>query len=272
MLKPSFKLITVLLLSTTILTACAQQEPNNGSTSQSTTNNQTAATSTSTSSTKSATETQKKAEEVQKFNIIGSWEATNQLSLNFNEDGSYTILRDGQAKAGTFRVAAEYDNTFLLKLTNYNPQTPGLDTYLYLTTNLDHTINVSNLGIFKSIGTSSKLPTALYLSNYLQEEPENAGDKLVGTWTNKNRENHVITTTNYNPDGSFERFSDASGIVTRGNFAVTSNETEVIITTTVPDHEPNQEKYTRNDAFTELTSTTPGFQTTYSKNILPTTR
>lgn len=266
MLKPSVKIAGILALSGLLLTACGNTA--NDSAQQESTSTQTSSV-TKTSTKNDDNYSQKKTAEDQEFNLIGSFEASSKLSLNFNSDGSYTILRDGKATAGTFRVAAQYDRVLLLKLTQFNEKTPDMDTYVYVTFNIDGSINVGNMGTFKSIGTPKKIESSLYLANYLEDAPETSSDKMVGTWTNKNPDSHVIVTTNYNPDGTFERYSDASGMVTRGNFAVTTDDTKVHVTTTVSGREPAQENFTRNDNFTELTTEEPGISITYVKNVLP---
>lgn len=207
-----------------------------------------------------------KDQEVEELgNLISTWQGENNSSINFGSDGSYTLKTNNTTVGGTYKIAGKYDQTVILKMANFNSKTPGLDTYVFVDFQKSKKISFGDLGTFTSLNKPEKIPVSLYLPNSLTEKTSNVSDLIIGTWSNQGSGDHVYVTTNYNPDGTFESFSDASGMVRKGRYSLTSNKDKIEITSTTDGQAPNKITYSVNKAFTEMTFREPGIVYVYKK-------
>lgn len=146
-----------------------------------------------------------------------------------NADNTLTIEPNGTwqfsgaiTSSGTLTIAAETDHTWLLKLYGFNNNIDGIGTYQLAVLNDSGTkMNFGYLGTFtRTTNATSTFDPTLYQANVLQT-PTDFNETLIGTWTTKNKDYDFQTTYNFNPDGTFERFSDGKGIADSGTYTAT---------------------------------------------------
>lgn len=258
----TFKIISILAFVAIFLSACSKK--NNEGTSSSV--SRPSKISLSSSSSAETTNSSSTAE-INIADLLGSWVNGNK-TLHFSEDGSYTFI-NGQTFAGTYAIGAAYDNTLLVKISNFNAHTPGLDSYTYVTKNKDGSINFGNFGTFKPSGTINTLVPSLYLADYLRSAPDTADQIVVGTWSNNGSSNHTYITYNFNPDRTVERFSDGSGMVSKGHYSLTAKGETFYITFNFAGQEPQTTTFKMSDNYTKMTQSESGITMAFVKNDYP---
>lgn len=262
-MKKKLSVIVTLISATFLLTACGGPNKSASKTSSDVT--------TKTSKKASVKKSKKKAEKEKKdsqekiSNLIGTWQTSNNDSISFANDGSYTFSTAEGNRAGVFSIAGQYDQTLIVKMTNFDKKTPGLDTYLTFKLDSDNALSFGEYSGFKSLGKNTEIPSKLFMAKYLTSAPTTVSQKIIGTWTNQGTESHTYSTTSYNPDGTFESFSDASGFVSKGRYSVTGDDSKIEITSTRDDQVPHKIMYTMSKDFTVMTQNEPGIVFTYHK-------
>ncbi len=252
-------------VSALTLTACSTKQSANQTSSSTKVSTSTTSKSNSTSKT---TVSSKPVEELNQ-NLVTTWQGQNNASISFAADGSYTLSTNTKKVAGLYKIAGKYEETLVLKMSNFDSKTPGLDSYVTISFNPDSSIELGSLGHFTALSTPAQVPTNLLLPNYLKEKPESPRDLIVGTWSNQNTKEHVFITTNYNQDGTYERYSDASGFVSRGRYSLTNKGEKIELSFVSEEKDPSTQTFTVNPEFTTLTENEPGIVHVYSKSNLP---
>lgn len=259
--KP-IKIISILALIALFFSACSNQKTTSKSSSSSS-----KATSSKVQSSSSGKNqnTNNTTSETNIADLLGSW-VNGDKTLHFSEDGSYTFI-NGKTFAGTYAIGAAYDDTLLVKISNFNGHTPGLDSYTYITKNKDGSINFGAFaGTFKPSGEIKTLTPHLYLADALKTAPTSAEQMVVGTWSNNGTNDHTYITYNFNPDRTVERFSDGSGQISTGHYSLTANGDTFYITFNFNGQDPKTTTFKMTDDFSKMTQSEDGITMSFWKN------
>ena len=151
-------------------------------------------------------------------NLVGIWVQDDQ-SLTIDRAGNWAL--DGAINSsGTFTVGADFDQTKMIKLYGFNQNIGGIGTYFIANFNKDSTkMGFGYLGQFtRSTDIANTINSDVFQANY-QNEPVDFSRSVLGTWTIvEGTEFH--NTWNYNPDGTFELYSDGRGDARTGTYSV----------------------------------------------------
>ncbi len=195
--------------------------------SSSSSSEMTSSTTTEESSSSSSTETTQISESHSEIpvpietrrNIVGTWKQENQ-TLTVQSDGTWQLTGEINS-SGTLTVAADFEDTQLLKLYGFNENIDGIGTYFIANFNQDSTkMGFGYLGQFNRLGnvTEVNLSTDVF-QNDIQTTPVDFNTTILGTWTIKEG-TEFHNTWNYNPDGTFVTFSQGRGQAMTGEYRV----------------------------------------------------
>lgn len=152
-------------------------------------------------------------------NIVGTWKQNNQ-TLTVDTDGNWQLTGKINS-SGQLTVAADFDNTQMLQLYGFNLNLDGLGTYFIANFNDDST--KMGFGYLGQFTRSGDVPAETLSPNIFQHEylttPVDFNFNILGTWTIKEG-TEFHNTWNYNPDGTFELFSDGRGESMTGDYTV----------------------------------------------------
>lgn len=151
-------------------------------------------------------------------NLVGTWEQDNQ-TLTIDRAGNWE-LEGAINSSGTFTVGADFDQTKMIKLYGFNENIGGIGTYFIANFNGDSSkMGFGYLGQFtRSTDLTSVVNSGVYQADY-QTEAVDFSRNVLGTWTiTEGTEFH--NTWNYNPDGTFELFSQGLGEARTGTYSV----------------------------------------------------
>ncbi|WP_125767261.1 lectin-like domain-containing protein [Lapidilactobacillus wuchangensis] len=261
-----FRKFLLVLLPLFFLLAACQSQPATKTSSQSTT-----------SSKKATTSTKKKVRNKVKLTavpLIGTWKTSDGIQFTFNPDGKWVYETSNGAKTdGTFQVAGGYGRDVLLKLHGLDQGIGGIGNYLGVRFDTTHKkLNIVGFGHFTLAGEASHITTDLLMTKAFSGTPNTLREELVGTWMNTDENATDAITTNYNPDGTYERYSSANKEVEEGRFAVVNNHSDtkkLEIKLSPSNSKAYTLNFTRDNGISQLTSSSKGVATTYVKNQMP---
>lgn len=152
-------------------------------------------------------------------NLVGTWEQSKQ-TLTVDTDGNWQLTGKINS-SGQLTVAADFNHTQMVQLYGFNQNLDGLGTYFIANFNDDSTrMGFGYLGQFTRVGD---VPTTTLSPNIFQHKylttPVDFNTNILGTWTIKTG-TEFHNTWNYNPDGTFELYSDGRGQSTTGDYTV----------------------------------------------------
>ncbi|MHC5269588.1 hypothetical protein ACYSNO_10445 [Enterococcus sp. LJL98] len=222
------KLSVLLLFGLLLFSACRPKDtPPVTSSSSENTSSSLVNESTSESKTETSTEQTSKPSESHseapipidtQRNLVGTWTQENQRLIVY-PNGDWEL--SGKINStGTLTVAADFDQTKMIKLDGFNQNIDGIGTYFIVHFNPDSTkIGFGYLGQFTRSGEQKEtLSDKLFQPNY-QQTAIDFNQNILGTWTIKEG-TEFHNTWNYNPDGTFEMYSEGRGSATRGTYKV----------------------------------------------------
>lgn len=166
-----------------------------------------------------------------KANLVGTWQQEGQ-TLTVDSFGNWQLAGKINS-AGNLTVAADFDQTKMVKLYGFNSNIAGIGTYFIAQFNADSSkMNFGYLGSFTRAGqTNDTLVRTIYQPAYLTE-PIDFSNHIIGTWT-LTEGIEFRDTRNFNPDGSLDIFSDGRGEALTGRYSVKyleNNRIELTIT------------------------------------------
>lgn len=153
-------------------------------------------------------------------NLVGTWLQDGQ-SLTIDAAGNWH-LSGTINNSGTLTIGADFNQTKMVKLYQFNQNIDGIGTYFIANFNQDSTkMNFGYLGKFTRSGTATEtLDETLFQSNH-QTVAIDFSYSLLGTWT-ITEGTEFQNTWNYNPDGTFETYSEGRGEAQTGTYTVKS--------------------------------------------------
>ncbi|MFD1411699.1 hypothetical protein [Lapidilactobacillus gannanensis] len=264
-MKQFRKFLLLLLPLIFLLTACQSQTTTKNSGRTSSSSKQT--------STSSKTTSNKKVK-LTTVPLIGTWTTSAGVKFTFNPDGKWIYETSNGAKTdGTFQIAGATGRDVLVKLHGLDQDIGGIGNYLGV--RFDTTkkkLMIVGFGRFTLTGEASQLTTDLLLPKAFSGTPNTFREELVGTWMNTDESATDALTTNYNPDGTYERYSSVSKQVETGKFMVISNHSDnkkLEIKYTPATGKAYTTSFTRDNGISQLTTSSKGIVTTYVKNQIP---
>lgn len=223
------KILVIALSFLIILTACNRQtSPTDESTQVSTTH----------STSEPAISESSTSEELTVYpaNIVGTWKQEN-LTLTVDSDGNWQFSGNIISQ-GTLQVAAATNDMKLLKFYGFDTEIDNIGNYFIARFNESSTsLNLGYLGNFLREGdTEQELSDLTYMD--VVEGEIDFSQSIIGTWINENPDYHYQSVWNYNPDGTFEIYSDGKGEASFGIYRVESlDEHRINLYTTYEDNE-----------------------------------
>lgn len=216
-----------LLFMLVFISACTPKpttQTTTQSTTPSTTSSQVKESSSTTATTNSSTtlpieSSSEKPIPVQtKANLVGTWQQEGQ-TLTVDSSGNWQL--SGKINSsGNLTVAADFDQTKMVKLYGFNSNIAGIGTYFIAQFNPDSSkLNFGYLGSFTRVGqTNDLLVRTIYQPAYLTE-PIDFSNHIIGTWT-LTEGIEFRDTRNFNPDGSLDIYADGRGEAMTGRYSV----------------------------------------------------
>jgi hypothetical protein len=264
-MKQFRKLLLGLLPLLLLLTACQSQTSTKTSSS------------TTTSSKKATTSSKKPVRHQVKLTtvpLIGTWKTNDGVQFTLSPDGKWVYETSNGAKTdGTFQIAGGYGRDVLLKLHGLDQDIGGIGNYLGVRFDKTHKkLNIIGFGHFTLVGEASHITTDLLMPQAFSGTPATLREELVGTWMNTDENATDAITTNYNPDGTYERYSSANKEVEEGKFVVVNSHSDskkLEIKLSPTNSKAYTLSFTRDNGISQLTSTSKGVTTTYVKNQMP---
>lgn len=212
-------------MSLLILTACGRSSTPTDDSSRFTTeetsqgiSDDTSSSSVETSATETMGTSEEQANEVA-ATIVGTWEQAN-LTLMIDKDGHWQF--EGEINSqGTLKVGMESGLTKMVKLYGFNENIANIGNYFIAHINeANDKMSFGYLGTFHRVGnTVDELADTTYM-DVVETEGIDFSRSLLGTWTMRNKDYHYQSVWNYNPDGTFEIFSDGKGEAITGTYTV----------------------------------------------------
>jgi len=189
-------------------------------------------------------------------NLVGTWVQEN-LTLTIDEEGHWQ-LTGGITSQGTLKVAVDNGTIKMVKLYGFNVNIDSIGNYFIANINEDSSkMNFGYLGTFTRQGQAEHILTDHTYMDVLERETIDFNHNLLGTWTMKNKEYDFQNVWNYNPDGTFEVYSDGKGEAMTGTYQVDYLENDQInLTITYDGGETHTSDYTLRDG----TLTEAGFE------------
>jgi len=189
-------------------------------------------------------------------NLVGTWVQEN-LTLTIDEEGHWQ-LTGGITSEGTLKVAVDNGTIKMVKLYGFNVNIDSIGNYFIANINEDSSkMNFGYLGTFTRQGQAEHILTDHTYMDVLERETIDFNHNLLGTWTMKNKEYDFQNVWNYNPDGTFEVYSDGKGEAMTGTYQVDYLENDQInLTITYDGGETHTSDYTLRDG----TLTEAGFE------------
>ena len=153
-----------------------------------------------------------------KANLVGTWQQEGQ-NLTVDSLGNWQLTGKINS-SGTLTVAADFDQTKMVRLYGFNSNIAGIGTYFIAQFNPDSSkMNFGYLGSFTRLGqTNDTLVRTIYQPAYLTE-PIDFSNHIIGTWT-LTEGIEFRDTRNFNPDGSLDIYSDGRGEAMTGRYSV----------------------------------------------------
>lgn len=210
------------LLCTLFFISACQTKPTTPTTTQSSTSSQTQTSSssqaTTTSQTTSSTMSSSEVATQDQANLVGTWQQPNQ-QLTVDALGNWQLTGNINS-SGTLTVAADFEQTKMVKLYGFNSNIARIGTYFIAKLNDDSSkMNFGYLGTFTRTGPSAEaLSPTIYQPAYLTEAID-FSNHIIGTWT-LTEGIEFRDTRNFNPDGSLDIFSDGRGEALTGQYSV----------------------------------------------------
>lgn len=173
------------------------------------------------SQTESSFEESQSSEEIMAVaaNLVGTWQQEN-LKLIVDPNGNWQFSGDINSQ-GTLKVAVDSGNTKMVKLYGFNNNIDGIGNYFIANFNEDSSkMNFGYLGSFmRTAETDQKLEETTYMA-IVERDGIDYNQSLLGTWIMKDTEAHYQNVWNYNPDGTFEVYSDGKGEASQGTYRI----------------------------------------------------
>lgn len=189
-------------------------------------------------------------------NIVGTWTQEN-LTLTVDDQGHWQ-LTDGITSQGSLKVAVDNGNVKMVKLYGFNVSIDSIGNYFIAHFNHDSSkMTFGYLGTFSRQGTAKHTLADSAYMEVVEHEPIDFNHSLLGTWTMKNKEYDFQTVWNYNPDGTFEVYSDGKGEAMTGVYQVEYLENDRIRLTITYD---GGESHTSDYLLRDGTLTEEGFE------------
>lgn len=261
-----FKISAVFLVAVVLLSGCSTQ-----STSQNTK-------SSTESSSKEIKATSKKRTKTDLTTIplVGKWKNSSGVIFDFQDNGHWVYRTTGGAKTeGTYQLAGAYDKQILLKIHGLDQSIGGIGNYLGLAlSKKNKTLFIVGFGQFTLQGKAANIGTAnsVRVPAALNHTPTTAGELLVGTWMNTDESAETQLTTNFDPNGAYQRYNSATKQTETGAFKATIAQDDprsIKVTLTNRSSKMTTETYAANDTWTQLTISKNKVSTTYVKNQMP---
>lgn len=263
-MKHKVSLIMTLLASVCLLASCGQNEQQAKTSSRA---------SQSSARVKSS---QLKKTDLSTIQMIGQWQSTNGMTFSFGNDGKWTYQSTSTSPAsGTFQLAGAYQKQLLLKLHGLDQAIGGIGNYLGMKlSDNDQKLYIVGFGEFTPKSKIQNLTQSAKteMSNVINTTPQTPAQQLVGTWMNTDEDAADRLTTNFDPDGHYQRFSTQTNTVESGTFTAElaqNDPSQLTLTLTTQDGVESQESYEVNSAWTQLTSHKDQSSSIYVKNQMP---
>lgn len=208
------------------------------------------------SKTNATSETQEPIPDETQANLVGTWVQEN-LTLTIDEEGHWQ-LTGGITSQGTLKVAVDNGAIKMVKLYGFNVNIDSIGNYFIANVNEDsRKMNFGYLGTFTRQGQAEHVLTDNAYMDVVERETIDFNHNLIGTWTMKNKEYDFQNVWNYNPDGTFEVYSDGKGEAMTGTYQIDYLENDQInLTITYDGGETHTSEYTLRDG----TLTEAGFE------------
>lgn len=208
--------------------------------------------------------------------LVGKWKNSGGAVFEFQADGKWIYQTANHAKTdGTYQLAGAYNHQILLKIHGLDQSIGGIGNYLGMAlSKKDQSLFIVGFGQFARQGSTTNISTAskVRLTGVFNQKPTKPEQLLVGTWMNTDETAEVQLTTNYDPDGQYQRYNSKTNQVERGSFTATvvqNNEPTVTIKLTNQNGKVTTENYQTNGTWTQLTNSKNKVSTVYVKNQMP---
>ncbi|WP_125607794.1 hypothetical protein [Lapidilactobacillus bayanensis] len=208
--------------------------------------------------------------------LVGQWKNSGGAVFNFQANGKWIYQTAAGAKTdGTYQLVGAYSHQILLKIHGLDQSIGGIGNYLGLAfSKQNKSLFIVGFGQFtlQKAATNIGTTTSVRLPAALNQEPTTAKNLLVGTWMDTDETAETQLTTNFDPDGQYQRYNSATKQVETGHFQATTtqnNKLGVEIKLTNQNGKVTTETYIANETWTQLTMSKNKVSATYVKNQMP---
>lgn len=219
---------------------------------------------------------QAKKTDISTLPLIGKWKSTNGMTFTFGNDGKWTYqATSGSTANGTFQLAGAYQQQLLLKLHGLDQEIGGIGNYLGMKlTQKNKKLYIVGFGQFELEGVAKNMTQSAQteMTGIFNSQPKTTARLLVGTWMDTDENSVTQLTTNFDPDGSYQRYNGQTRTVETGKFTVSkSNDdaNQLVVKLTSASGTTTTENYQVNSAYTQLTRSENKINTVYVKNQMP---